>query len=485
MSMENWMSIDFGTSSSVAVILRDGGLELVTPLMADAAGSKIFPTIAYVGSGHIYACHEAEQLYIHDPVHFIREFKLEMRNQMVPFLDVTYKEIVVGILKTLKDAAERQLQDTVNQVVLTVPAIYNELDVRQKIMQEAAVDAGFEKIELLKEAQAAALYYDYLEQSGNQQESISLVYDLGGGTFDPALIRHTAGGYSLMESESVGIPVGGKFFTERIILDYVRKTGIKLDMNPGDSGTLKQMLALRAKCESIKRYLSYKDEGIFPIEDADQEYRLTRDDFEKMISGMIDRTLGTCDTLLQKNKLPWTDISRVLLIGGSCHIPLVRKKIRSFLDANNASACRIVWGMTETKKTADPQFAVALGGAVLAKRLSVPKRPTLGYIEYGEQGMLRTFSFPGEGEFVLGRWVEGVDIDIPIRFAEGEKRLISRKHLKFVVQYDSATNKYIYSVEDLKSTNGTYVNNQRLVTRIQLENGDVIRAGRHLFTLNV
>ena len=481
--MANWMSIDFGTSSSAAVVLRQGEPELVTPLMMDAAGSKIFPTVAYVDDARqIRVCHEAEQMYIHNPVRFLREFKLDMKQQPIPLLDVTYTEVVAEILKTLKMAAERQLQAPIDHVVLTVPAIYNELDIRQVIMQQAAKLAGFSKVEFLKEAQAAALYYDYIAASDRQEESISLIYDLGGGTFDPALIKHVSDGCRLIGNGSVGIPVGGKFFTERITMDYLRRSGIKLDVRPGEPESLKQLLAIQAKCESIKRYLSYREEGEFPVEGA-KSYRLARKEFEGMISAMVDRTLETCEVLLQKNGVEWRQIARVLLIGGSCNIPLVRSKLRSFLDARSASKCVVVWRETENGKSIDPQFAVALGGAVFAKKKAAPRRPRLGYIEYGEEGTLHTFSFHKEGEFVLGRWVEGTTVDIPIRFGAGEKKLISRIHLKFIVCYNAAQNRYDYSVEDLGSTNGTFVNDRRIAGRVLLNSGDVVRAGHHLFTL--
>ena len=485
--MANWMSIDFGTSSSAAVIIRGGEPELVTPLMADAAGSKLFPTVAYVdGRGRISVCHEANQMYIHDPVRFLREFKLDMKRQAIPLLGVTYEEVVAEILKTLKAAAERQLQEVIDQVVLTVPAIYNDLDVRQVIMREAAKSAGFRKVEFLREAQAAALYYDYISSAGQGEraESVSLVYDLGGGTFDPALIKHTPDGCRLIGNGNVGIPVGGKFFTEKITLDYLRRSGIKLNVRLDDPESLRQMLVIQSKCESIKRYLSYKEEGSFPVGSSGEEYRLTRKEFEAMISGMIDRTLETCDLLLRKNDVCWEQIARVLMIGGSCAIPLIREKIRSFLNARNASNGAIVWRTTENGRDIDPQFAVALGGAIFAKKKSAPRRPRLGYIEYGEQNKLCTFVFDREGEFVLGRWVAGTSVEIPIHFGPDEKRLISRAHLKFVILYDQPTNRYLYFVEDLGSTNGTFVNDRRVSGRVLLNNGDVVRAGHHLFTLN-
>lgn len=480
------MSIDFGTSSSAAAILRDELPELVTPLMVDAAGSKLFPTVAYVDNQKkVLACHKAEQMCVHDLSRFIREFKLDMNKVQIPLLGVSYVEVVTEILKTLKSSAERVIGCKVENVVLTVPAIYRDMDPRQEIMYESASQAGFTKIVIIKEAQAAAIYYDYIEQSNTEKSSISLIYDLGGGTFDPALISHSAGGHSLLGNGGEGISVGGKFFTEAIVKHYVSSNGIKIAYRPGDKECIKKIQSIKSKCESIKRYLSEEELGSFPVEDTDKEYKLTRKEFEAMITGLLDRTLESCNLLVDENKLSWDKINRVLLIGGSCNIPLVRSKLRSYLDARNASNTAIVWRQTEKKKYIDPQFAVALGGIVYAKTkfMAPPPRPPLGFLSYGECGSPKNFTFPKEGVYVLGRKATDTIVDIAIEFGESEKKLISRKHLKFIVSYDKKRNIYEYEVEDIGSANGTYLNSVRILKCVKLNRGDIVRAGRHEFTL--
>ncbi|MFV0468408.1 MAG: Hsp70 family protein [Dysgonomonas sp.] len=456
------MSVDFGTSSSAAAVIIRRKPELVTPIMIDAVGAKIFPTVAYVDNQReIHTCHQADLLKGNDLSRYLREFKLDLNWETLPVVNVSYVEVVSKILETLRNSAIQTLNgDVVDSIIITIPAIYDSTDIRIGIMRAAATDAGFKKVEIIKEAEAAAIYYDYLESNSN---GISLVYDLGGGTFDPALIKHNTGQYELL-GKGRGVPVGGKFFTERITKHYIKTNQLNDAQRKGVS----------FKCEDIKRYLTYNEKWDFPVEEEGREnYVLTRHDFEDMIGNTLDRTIESCSQLIGSVNLEWKDISRILMVGGSCYIPLVIKKIQRKLDSVQASQVRIVKRETESGKQFDPQFAVALGGSIYAMNrfMAPPPRPQLGYIEYIELERPKIYHLH-EGDNVLGREAKGYTVDIPL---STDDMKMSRKHFIIKVQFIPEKNEYEYTAQDI-STNGTYVNKTRIKGCQRLHNEDIITA---------
>ncbi|MDR0982997.1 MAG: Hsp70 family protein [Culturomica sp.] len=470
--MDNWMSIDFGTSSSAVAIIRNETPELAPPLDSDAVDSKLFSSVAYVDKHeNIWTCRQAELMGRQDPSRFLREFKLDIRDGRVLFdSEVTYVQLVAEILKTMKEAAERFLNDSIENLVLTVPATYYDDDEKTIVMKQAAGEcgAGFKRIEILKEAQAAAVYYDYLEgQSGGR----TLVYDLGGGTFDAVIVEHLETEYRLV-GHHAGLEVGGKFFTEKILLDYLVKAGIGRRQATNDH---------RQRCEEIKRQLSYR-ETLPPI--TGESYTLTRSEFEHLISSDLDKTLESCGTLLRQTELQWSDLNRVLLIGGSCRIPLVRQKIEGRLHGMNAENTHIVWQCTENKKTIDPQSAVALGAAVYAMRKFIippPEPVTIGVLRNSFTGELYALK---EGENVFGRSTNDADFAFP------KDERMSRRHFSIEVTFNGST--YEYRLTDLRSSHGTIVDNMALShqytfapTSAVLKGGEKISAGTTKFDFTI
>ena len=464
------MSIDFGTSSSAVAIIRNRQPELASPIDSDAAGSRIFPTVVYVDlNRNIVACHDAERMKDFDCSRFLREFKLDIQNDIITDLGVTYTQLVKAVLKTLKVAAEKARGEAIENIVLTVPATYNENDVKQLVMLEAASEAGFKKIEIIKEAQAAAIYYDYIEQ---KPTGYSLINDLGGGTFDAAIIKHKKDDYQLIRNSS-GLAIGGKFFTEKITENYVIQSETEVDYS--NSALLDEILT---KCERIKRHLSNNESGVFPISEG-KSITFSRAEFEDLISTDIDKTLQACNSLVEEAELQWKDINRVLLIGGSCSIPLVQSKVKKYLISRDAADTNVVWKRTESDQAIDPQFAVSLGAAVYAiKQFMAPQAPpilpgVLKNIKTGEIYRLR------EGINVFGRG------DVEFSFPTDAK--MSRTHFTVDVIRNEA-NLYKYNVTDMGSAYGTIVGNMSLTDKYAfslkstlLNQGEQVIAGNTRF----
>jgi molecular chaperone DnaK (HSP70) len=448
--MENWTGIDFGTSSSAVAVIRNRQPELATPSDSDAVGSKIFPTAVYVDTnGNVSACHDAERMKYFDCSRFLCEFKPDIHDGTIPDLGVGYTTLVAAVLKTLKSAAEKASDKPVENVVLTVPATYHESGAKQQVMLAAARDAGFRKVEIIGEAQAAAVCYDFMEQ---RTQGYSLIYDLGGGTFDAAVIRHTDSDYRLVGNPAGSPKIGGKFFTQEITNDYLKQTGIEIDWN-----NPKLSDEIQTKCEAIKRHLSNAERGEFPVSQG-KSYTLTRKAFENMISEKLDKTLDICNALLNNVNLEWKDMTRVLLVGGSCNIPLVRSKLESHLTSLGAGNTHVVWKRTESDRAIDPQFAVAMGAAVYAmkKYMILPPLPPqiiVGVLKNSRTGQVYRLK---EGRNIFGR-AGDVDFSFP------DDARMSRKH--FAIDVSKNGGKYDYLITDLGSSHGTVVGNMVLTNQ--------------------
>ena len=470
--MSNWISIDFGTSYSVASLIRNGQPELVGAADGDVYGSRLFPVIAYVdGEDRVLACGDAARLVGKgaEAWRFVRDFKDALHPGAPDGLKVSYVHIVAEVLKTIKKAAESALDDIVENVVLTVPAAWHNADEKSRVMKKAAGanGAGFKRIEFLKEPQAATIYCDFVEE---KTEKLTLVYDLGALTFDAAIVEYTEEtGYRLLK-HNAGLRTGGDFFTEKILYDFLAKTG-KTQEEASEADW--------KRCEDIKIQLSVSEK----LPDIGGEnYKLARSDFEAMISGYIDETVSSCNSLIDEAGIEWKDLDRVLLIGGSCHVPLVRKKIENHLAGLNAEKTRIVFNKrAENGKVVSPHFSVVFGAAVHAiKNLVAPPPPpitiaTLKNIQTGETCQL------AEGENIFGR-----QANAGCNFIFPNDAKMSRIHFSITVTKSEAG--YDYLITDLKSSNGTQVDSMVLSNEyafdrqsVALKSGERIVAGNTKF----
>ena len=204
--MGNWVCIDFGTSNSAAAIVVDGRPKLVSP-----NNKSYFPTVACVlGKDKIAVCQSAEQFKTKYPEFYLQEFKLNIAEPL-DCNGVGYREVIAAILRHIKGCAEIENNgNRIDNVMLTIPAIYTESDRRKDVMRQAALDAGFQKVAFMREAHAAALHYAYIQ--GTETVGLSLVYDLGGGTFDPALIMLSGENEPDFLGCDSGVKCGGQYF---------------------------------------------------------------------------------------------------------------------------------------------------------------------------------------------------------------------------------------------------------------------------------
>jgi molecular chaperone DnaK (HSP70) len=236
---QTWMGIDFGTCRSSAAVLIGHKPQQVNLGYQVHGNVSDMPTAVFIeADGTVLVGDEAANARGKDTSRYFDRFKLKIgshRGVTVPVggraRNYSWKDLIAPILKRIRVAAEGQFNNgqPITKVIVTVPAIYVQGGPHWVVMEESAKQAGFESVRLIREPHAAAVYYDHvLREAGVVSDGvgkITLVYDLGGGTFDPALIRRQTRGYEIVGaiSGAEGVKCGGIFFDEKIREDFQRK----------------------------------------------------------------------------------------------------------------------------------------------------------------------------------------------------------------------------------------------------------------------
>jgi len=405
---EPWLGIDFGTCRTRAAILIGGELRKVDLAHGAYNRSYDMPTAVYIReSGEILVGEQALHTRFRDPSRYHHQFKLDIANSrgvtaLVNGVPKRYawSELVGAILLHIRLSAEGEYNNgrPFKRAVLTVPAIYTPggAGTPWSVMEEAGRMAGFEEVRIEKEPHTVAIFYDYeLTNAGHNvgpEGETSLVYDLGGGTFDPALIRRSGHTFEILRAQSgKGILCGGTFFDQAIREHFSQQCpeiikNLKPALRTAD-GVIQQADALSAAryerdrigLEGFLIDLKHRfaDPWVNEVEEfvplsSDTVYRLTRAEFDALLSPMLDETIGCCVDLMRLAGIGWQEISRILLVGGSCHLPLVGEKLRASAHAEGAHKTEICWKrIVGTNRILDPSFATCMG-ATLAPLVLTP-----------------------------------------------------------------------------------------------------------------
>jgi molecular chaperone DnaK len=258
------------------------------------------------------------------------------------------------VLNKLRVDTQKQI-GSYHKVVITVPAYFDE--VRRKATQDAGYIAGFEVMDIINEPTAAAVAFGFqrgfLSEAGtSQQRQNILVYDLGGGTFDVTVMQ--IGGREFIALATDGdVHLGGRDWDQRLVdsvaEEYVRKCGVDPREDPNVEGRLWR------ECEDAKRTLSARSRASIACEYRGQSVRLevTREQFEEMTLDLLERTAFTTRQTLQAAGLQWSEIDRILLVGGSTRMPAVVRMLKGLSGK-------------EPDQSVSPDEAVAHGAALHA-----------------------------------------------------------------------------------------------------------------------
>ncbi len=273
-------------------------------------------------------------------------------------------EISAMILKQIKDDASRVLGDEVTHAVITVPAYFNEG--QRAATREAGERAGLVVKKIIDEPTAAAIAFGVQMRAGERHRI--LVYDLGGGTFDISILQTVKDQQGRDQFQGLQIEgdtwLGGDDFDHQIVGKVVGWFKEKYHEDP--SSDKRFLLLAKQKAEEAKRVLSHTTETEIVIPAAfrtsqgvmvDVEVPLTREEFEAMIQGYMDKSMSLVQKGLNDQGLTQDDISDVLLVGGATLTPLVYQTVEN------------VFGQNKVRRNVNPMECVALGAGILAANL--------------------------------------------------------------------------------------------------------------------
>lgn len=344
--MSTSIGIDLGTTFSVVAAIDENGQ---AQAIANPLGELLTPSVVDLGSSPPLVGREAKEKQQFGDTAVYAFFKRDMGNPHSLFLhngrQYTPVDLSAMVLRYLKKAAEAELGETVTDAVITVPAYFNNLQRQATI--EAGRQAGMNVLRIINEPTAAALAYG---MRPTQERSVSLVYDLGGGTFDVSLVAilpdelrviATAGDHYL----------GGKDWDDRILqyLATAFEDEFGLELLGGD------LNALMVQAENAKISLSTRASVQVTVqaEGKTGQYTLTRAEFEEMTSDLMERTQRLVEQVLSDAAVTWADIHGVILVGGSTRMPMVH----SYVERMSGKP---------PLRSVHPDQAVALGAAIQA-----------------------------------------------------------------------------------------------------------------------
>ena len=368
-----YLGIDLGTTNSVATIYRDkdDSIEVVRIDGTDEVLPSVvnYPTLE---GEEIVVGEEAKLSSIIYPESTVISVKRKIGTDekiVINEIEKTPEQVSAEILKKLKKSAEEQSGETFDEVVITHPAYFNDRQIFAT--KQAGILAGFKNVYLLSEPLAAAIEYGY--KQGYAQTL--LVYDFGGGTFDACVLKVSIdenGEEIFQELADVGdMNLGGDDFDAELIRFMKEKfkedSGIDID-TLDNLGRKTVMQKLKQEAEQTKKKLSGTGKAsvkINPLIISDGVPKnlsidITREDFEALIRKYVERSREILEEALKRaNKEP-DEISKVILVGGSTLIPMVKRMVAGFVK--------------EPYRATDPAKSVAMGAAIYNYLIHLPNR---------------------------------------------------------------------------------------------------------------
>lgn len=359
------VGIDLGTTNSLVASVRSG----VAETLEDSNGHALLPSVVYYAKDKTPEVGEtALKKSLQDPLNTIASIKrvlgrsleeLQSGNDYLPFqFDASHEsvpriktalgprtavEISADILVELKQRAEKSLGGDLIGAVITVPAYFD--DSQRQATKDAATLAGLNVYRLLNEPTAAAIAYG-LDQSA---EGIIAVYDLGGGTFDVSILRLRKGVFEVMATGGDSA-LGGDDF-DHAIANWLLEM---LDPTMRDDDVA--MRAVLSESRRAKERLTTQSVVTIKLE-KHPELELTQEKFEQLIEAYVKKTIMACRRALRDADIDKSNVSEVVMVGGSTRVPLVRKQVEKFF----AKA---------PHTDIDPDRVVAIGAAIQADILA-------------------------------------------------------------------------------------------------------------------
>jgi molecular chaperone DnaK len=350
------IGIDLGTTNSCVAVMEGGKPTVIT----NQEGARTTPSIvAFTKTGERLVGEPAKRQAVTNADKTISSIKRDMGTDNGRTIDgkkYSPQQISAMILQKLKSDAENYLGEKVTEAVITCPAYFN--DAQRQATKDAGKIAGLDVKRIINEPTAAALAYGL----DNENEQKIMVYDLGGGTFDVSIIEIGDGVIEVL-STAGNNRLGGDDFDKRVmdwmIEEFKKAEGVDLSTDKMAVQRLKEAAEKAKKELSAATTTNINLPFITATAEGPKHFDmdLTRAKFDELTADLVEKTAEPVTRALSDAGLTASDLSKVLLVGGSTRIPAVQTKVQSLTGK-------------EPSKTLNPDECVAIGASIQGGKLA-------------------------------------------------------------------------------------------------------------------
>jgi actin-like ATPase involved in cell morphogenesis len=352
--MSYQVGVDLGTTYTAAAVFRDGA-DRAEPVPLGVRSAAMASAV-FAADGSFLVGEAAERRALADPARVVREFKRRIGDG-VPVLvgrePVPAEVLAARFIRQVVDGVVKREGARPARVAVTHPAAWGPHKVES--MRAALSAHGVAPVLLLTEPQAAAVGYASAERV--EPGAVVAVYDLGGGTFDAAVVRKEAGGgFELLGTPEGLERLGGVDFDDAVFTHVRTALGPAWDaLDPTDPEVLAGVARLRRDCTAAKEALSEDTEVLVPVllPGLHAQVRLGRMEFEEMIRPALLETVEAMRRAISSAGVAASDLSALLLVGGSSRIPLVTQLVSAGIGR-------------PASVDVDPKAVIAAGAALVA-----------------------------------------------------------------------------------------------------------------------
>ena len=350
------IGIDLGTTNSCVAVMEGGKPTVIT----NAEGMRTTPSVvAFTKTGERVIGEPAKRQAVTNAEKTIASIKRHMGTDYKVQIDgkaYSPQEISAMILQKLKSDAENYLGEKVTEAVITVPAYFN--DAQRQATKDAGKIAGLDVKRIINEPTAAALSYGL----DNEEEQKIMVYDLGGGTFDVSIIEIGDGVIEVLSTAGDN-KLGGDDFdnviTQYVLDEFKKQEGVDLSTDKMAMQRLKEAAEKAKKELSSATTTNINLPFITATAEGPKHFdmNLTRAKFDELTAHLVERTAGPVNSALNDAGMTASELSKVLLVGGSTRIPAVQDKVQQLTGK-------------EPFKGINPDECVAIGASVQGGKLA-------------------------------------------------------------------------------------------------------------------